>query len=340
MKFLEAFYSKVFVNIVANKEGLDVSVEVYAKKVQVSGYEKSFSEIDESMLDFIESYTSESPYYYISVLDSSSTQGAIPTCLKNRLSYYQDVSDCEYKCHDSKWTYYTSKTNLYDMEKKYKRVGIDFIFSPFSVLAHFFKDKLEGQTSLYLLIEDYYISVGVFADMQLLYAEHLNISDYRENEELYIVNDEQDDGLELELDDSIDLEGINAIDDMDSLDSLDDFGDIEDLDSLEDIDEFSDTQDIEEEFNQEQEEELVMNAHSSSSDDYKRFFLIQNSINAFYKDDKYESEFIDNVYVADAVGVSLDMKRYFEEEMFMNVYIRRIVLGDALLELAKEELSV
>ncbi len=44
--------------------------------------------------------------------------------------------------------------------------------------------------------------------------------------------------------------------------------------------------------------------------------------------------------MADAVGVSLDMKRYFEEEMFMNVYIRRIVLGDALLELAKEELSV
>ncbi|MDQ7059734.1 MAG: hypothetical protein Q9M43_00815 [Sulfurimonas sp.] len=59
----------------------------------------------------------------------------------------------------------------------------------------------------------------------------------------------------------------------------------------------------------------------------------------FTKNEKYTSEFIENVYIADAVGLSSDMKKYFEEEMFLNVYLRHIDLVNEVCALAKMEIS-
>jgi len=144
----------------------------------------------------------------------------------------------------------------------------------------------------------------------------------------------EDEKEELE-DDSIDLEDIDAIEDIDL---FDDFGDIEDLDSIEDIDEFSESKDLEEEFHQEL-EEVPLNEADGFNEDYQRFALIQSAVNHFYKDERYESEFIENIYVADGIGVSRDLKRYLEEEMFLSVYIRKIELVSSICELSRLELK-
>ena len=111
-KFFEALYRKVLVNIVVKHASTVVYIELYSKKGDIDNVNAEFETIklDEKMLEFITSYTKESPYYYISILDISSLQGALPTCAKNRLAYYYDLSNCEYKCYDGKWTYYTAKT--------------------------------------------------------------------------------------------------------------------------------------------------------------------------------------------------------------------------------------
>ena len=75
------------------------------------------------------------------------------------------------------------------------------------------------------------------------------------------------------------------------------------------------------------------------NEDFQRFSLIQSAVNTFYKDEKFESEFIENIYIGDGVGVSSDLKRYLEEEMFLNVYIRHLDLAGELCTIAKMELS-
>ena len=328
-KFFESLYNKVFVNIVVNSSTTDVYIEVHAQRGAVENVEDSFNttKMSKEMLEFITSYTGESPFFYISVLDISPSQGAIPTCSKNRLSYYHDVSDSEYKCHGKKWTYYTSKSDLYDIERKYKDIGVDFVFSPFSVLANFFKDKIDSHLAMYILVQEGFISLCVFDNSELLFSQHLNMEHSHENEDLLMY--ENDD--ELDLDDGIDLEDIN-VEDGDN--PMDDFGDIEDLDSLEEIEEFSDNKDVEEEFYHEEEEALTNSNEDSFNDDYQRFTLIQSAVNHFYKDDKYESKFIENVYIADCVGISSELKRYLVEEMFLNVYVRHVELTAEVSELA------
>ncbi|MEN8304117.1 MAG: hypothetical protein ABFQ64_08595 [Campylobacterota bacterium] len=334
-KFFESLYLKVFVNIVVKNSTSDVYIELCSKNGVIDNVEDSFNttKMSEDMLEFISSYTRESPFSYVSLLDMSESQGAIPTCSKNRLSYYHDVSASEYKCHDKKWTYYTSKSDLYDIERRYKDTGVDFVFSPFSVLANFFKDKVDSHHAMYILVQEGFVSIAVFDNSKLLFAQHLDMENIMESDDLLI--DDSDDILDVE--DGIDLEDIDVVD---SDEALEDFSDIEDLDSLEEIDEFSDHKDVEEEFYHKESSELADDEESGFNEDYQRFSLIQSSINRFYKDDKFDSKFIENVYIADSVGVSSDLKRYLEEEMFLSVYIRHLELGVEVSELAREEVGL
>ncbi|MCD6172294.1 MAG: hypothetical protein J7J96_00710, partial [Sulfurimonas sp.] len=242
----------------------------------------------------------------------------------------------EYKCYKDKWTYYTSKNDLYGIEKVYEKIGVDFVFSPFVVLANFFKDKIDTHLAMFILIEENSISLSVFDNSELLYAEYFDTQ--MEIDEISVLIDEQDiEDIDLDDEESINLDDIDAIDDIDE---LDDFGDIADLDSIEEIEEFSESKDVEEEL-----AEVVVEENYNSDDsddfneDYQRFLLIQSSVNNFYKNEKYKSEFIENVYIGDSVGVSRDLKKYLEEEMFLNVYIRNLHLAAEVCEIAIMELS-
>lgn len=313
-----------------------VYMELSAKKKIVESKEATFEthKLNALMLEFIRSYTRETPYFYISILDMSADQGAIPTCDRNRLAYFHDVSASEYKCHDNNWTYYTSKSDLYNIEKTYSEIGVDFIFSPFSVITNFFKDKIKTHTAMYILIQQDYISIAVFDNSNLLYADHVDVQMTPEDDVLMEGNV---DDMELDLDDGIDLEEI----DVDDINMIDDFGDIEDLDSIEEIDEFAEHRDIEEEFYESEEKQPQLSeTEDNFNEDYKRFSLIQNSLAHFYKDKKYESKFVETVYIADGVGVSADLKRYLEEEMFLSVYIRHIDISMEVCELTKLEFKL
>ena len=337
-KIFEALYVKVLVNIIIQKTKTLIYIEVYGKKGIIEHIHNEFdaTEPTQEMVEFISSYTKETPYFYIAYLDPSNTQGVIPTCNKNRLSYYKDISSCEHLCFENRWTFYTSKSELYELEKTQELLGVDFIFSPFVVLANFFQDKISSSVSLYILILEESIALSVFEDSELLYGEYLVVKPTNDDEETF--SHEDDDVIEMEdaLDESIDLEDIDV---DDNIESLEDFGDIEDLDSIEEIEDFSDNRDIEEEL-QESEMELEDGDEEHFNQDYNRFALIEESVANYYKDDRYESKFLENIYIADSVGVSRDLKKLLEEEMFFNVYIRHIDIGVEVSEISKKELGL
>jgi len=339
---LEALYNKVLINIVVKRSTTEVYIELCSKKGVISHASEQFETngVNDKMLAYIEEAIKESPYYYIAILDFSKEQGAIPTCNKHKLDYYYDTSASEYKCFNDTWTFYTSKTDLYEVEKSYKDFGVDFVFSPFSILYNFFQEKIESHIAMFILVQESVLSLCVFDNGKLLYGEHLDLETQETIDDELLSNSMDDSSIE--LDDGIDLEEIDALEDIDSLEGLDDFeefGDIEDLETLEDIDEFSENQDIEEEF-YEAEEPLAEASDESFNEDYQRFSLIQSSLGHFYHSDKYESTFVESVYIADGVGVSSDLKRYLEEEMFLNVYVRHADLGVELAEITKMELGL
>ena len=334
-KFFSTLYTKVFVNIIINRSETHVYIEVCNNKKIIDEAQEIFPthSLSVNMYDFIDKYISETPYFYISFLDTSASQGALPTCDTKKMSIYRDMSSFKYLCYQNKWSYYTSEIDLNLLQQNYEKIGIDFIFSPYVVLANFFKDKINSALAMFILIEDNYLSLAIFDHGELLFAEYLDMEHHKDFDDLAIESLDEDISEELDLDGSIDLEEIGAIDDMDDLDDL---GDIEDLDSFEEIEDFSEDKEVE--------QDIVEQDHSADNEkgfneDYQRFSLIQNSINHYYKDPKYNSKFIESVYIADGIKVSNDLKRYLEEEMFLGVYIRNIDLSVEICEHAKAELK-
>jgi len=332
-KLFESIYSKIFVAIVIERSKSVVYIQISSKKHTPKNYHKSFEdrEFTTTMREYIDSFIGESPFSYICVLDYSEEQGAIPTCSTKDMTVFGDFSASKMMCHENDWAYYTSVSGIETIKKTYAGIGVDFIFSSFSILSSFFKDKIETQLGLFVLVEENFITVGVFDKMKLLFGEHLYVGHDNNQDEMMM--DSSDSEIDLDLESSIDLDDIDT---MSDIDGLDDFGDIEDLDAIDEIDEFSQSQD--DDFLDEEEDFLVQGP-SSFNEDYQRFTAIQNSVNRFYKDSKYQSKFIETVYIADAIGVSADLKTYLEEEMFFSVFVRHIDLGGEMIDLAKAELK-
>ena len=330
-KIFEALYIKIFVNIVSKRSSTVVYIEKHSRKALLSSVEKEFKtlECDENIYEFIAMHIAESPYFYISVLDVAPSQGALPTCSKERIKFYADIDNGEYKCVNN-WTYYTERENIVAIKKRYACVGVDYIFSPFTILSYFFKDKIEATVAMYILVQENFLTLAIFENSQLLYAHHLNMMTKDDFDGMGLEDDNE--GEDLLLDDEI-----ATLDDDTT--ELEDFANIEDLDSLEDIDEFSDADDIDESL-LESSDAVEESDDNKFKEDYQRFTLIQASVGEFYKDVRFESRFIENVYVADSVGVTSDFKKYLEEEMFFNVYIRRLDLPLEVCELAKRELKL
>ena len=342
-RFYESFYLTILVNIVVSGPKTIIYIEKLNKKAVVSHTEEIFNtnEFTNEINSYISQAIKESPYFYISILDNSTSQGVIPTCAKENTSFFYDLSVSKYRCYKNRWIYYSEKSNIYDIEKTYSKIGVDFIFSPFIILTNFFKDKINTHLAMFILIQENSVLLSIFDNAELLFGEYLDMSQEIETHEELSIENHDIEEIELddeESDDSIDLDDIDALDDIDE---LDDFGAIADLDSIEDIDEFSEAKDVEEELAEQEIEEdnTPISEDDGFSDDYQRFFLIQNSIKEFYKNPKYKSEFVETVYIADSIGVNGDLKQYLEEEMFLNVYVRNMDLAAELCEITKMELS-
>ena len=179
------------------------------------------------------------------------------------------------------------------------------------------------------------MALSVFESSKLLFASLLDMQkDDDSNDELIM---DVDDDEELILDDiknnSVDLEDI----DVDDIEGLDEIDELDDLDTFDDMDDFDASDEHEEHLSMSDKQMEDSVEQNSFGEDYHRFSLIQSAVNTFYKDSKFESKFIQSVYVADGIGLSNEFKKFLEEEMFLSVFIRKMDIAQELSELAKAE---
>jgi len=280
------------------------------------------------MYEFIHQAISETPFYYISVLNNSINQGAIPLCDHKRAQEYADISLSKTICVNNSYMLYSSKYDIDNIKKSFKSFGVDFIFSPFTLLERIFKDKIDMSAQLYVLIHEEYLTLAVFQSATLLFGSFELVDDgatdtvfddkSHETEEITFDLDEEEDGISI-----------------DNLDALDDLSDLEDLDTISDLDDFADeTVEIGE---IESEVDDVEPSLESFGADYYCFLIIQKRLQEYYEDSRYENKFIETIYIADGNDSSEDLKRYLEEELFLNVIIRKTTLNDELIALSKDE---
>lgn len=344
---LERLFQKIFVAIVSEKDGYDVqSLVVKNKKILFKESRHFEGDVPSpAIIRYIEDITDPSPFFYISTLNLHANQGAYDGCSKPADSLQnEDAVGIQTLCRNTQWTQYASQDALYQLRAHYSAVGIDFIFSPFSMIEHYFADKIKTSFALYAFGMPELFSVAIFDGGKLEYAHHYACGSSKSidmDEEVStmeftspLLGDSGSEGAIL-LDDIEDLEDLDLLDDLDSL------GDIADLDMLDEVNEFSeDTPTAEEKrLERDHNSEAVKRELDASSEEYQRFEFIQKTLARFYASTQCHNRFIETVCIADSSKGGDELKRYLEEELFLNVLIRKVDVCEGINALAQAEVE-
>ncbi|MDD3769551.1 hypothetical protein E0765_09310 [Sulfuricurvum sp. IAE1] len=337
-------YQKIFITIIPYGEKYEVGVAYYKKKKRLSRETRRYEGVlaIEEMARYVRRIVEESPLHYVALLNPDPNQGALEGCTIHEINDSEEMSGTKTICRNQKWMLYASARELELLKKKYATIGLDFVFSPFSVIERFFADKTGGKLGLYVLAQKEAMSIAFFEDGKLEYAHH-----YPLHAEEGSIGIDEGSGIgfsvgveEEEPSRGINLDQIESLDDLEIIDELDDLSDIEDLDTLEEIAEFSEEEPIFEE----KLPSLMQSGDGKEegerfSDDFYRFELIEKTLARFYAGEHCRNRFVETVWIADAYGNGNELKRYLEEELFLNVMVRKIDLGEEVLSLALEEES-
>ena len=347
-RLIKNLYQQVFIGIVVQQSSVRICIQMrkgskvdqeVCKEFEISG-----GKPNPAVNSFIKAYMDESPFAYTAVLNDALHQGAVPTCSMHEAESFSDLGSSVTLCNENKWMVFSEKSELNSLQKRFSMNGLDFIFSPFFILSTFFTDKTGGKTSLLVLIQDDYLSLCIFSEGKLLFANHYTTINAVEDESMSTdLGESAAESLGFDLEEENMSINLDDLDNLDELDALDDLDNLQDLDDLDDLDEIVD---FEESLNEAVEESEVALEEAKTkydhkidnfSDDYKRFQIIQAALQHFYNDDKYDNQFVEEAYIADACETGQDLTRFIEEELFVTVYKRNIELEKEIVKMAISE---
>jgi len=176
-KVLAYFYTKVFIGIVHGRAQTDITVLTVRGSSISHHYTRKFDGIEcsDAMQTFIEEAAELSPLFFTAVLCDAAEQGAIPTCSKQHAGQFTDVDFLESICFDEKWMMYLSRDALYHLQERYKRIGVDFIFSPFALIKQLYKEQISREHALFILNEETSVSLAVFDKGEFQFAAYEKI---------------------------------------------------------------------------------------------------------------------------------------------------------------------
>ncbi len=174
MKFLESFLPKLFITLIPSTKGVCLNGELYKNGKLIKRYDEQVIDEGAVLEKTVRTLEKESSLTYIALLEAEASQGVLTDC---RGTQEFDLSSVEKICIENRWGLYMSKDDLFDRQKSYKSVGLDFIFSPFSLLYSFYEQKIQNSNGLYLLITGDYLLSAVFKDSVMIFGKQLSLQD-------------------------------------------------------------------------------------------------------------------------------------------------------------------
>ena len=172
MKILESLLPKLFITLIPSSEGVHLYAELRKNAKVIKRFEEQTVKSVESLEKKVRHFERESTVSYISLLETEAAQGVFSDCTQMGVA---DPSRFEMVCMDEKWGVYMDRDDLFERQRDYKSIGLDFLFSPFSVLYNFYQQSMQKDDGLYLLLGDGFIVGSVVKNGVLLYGTQLKM---------------------------------------------------------------------------------------------------------------------------------------------------------------------
>ena len=333
-KIVQKKFSNVFIAVIAEKNEYVLRYIIVKNGKITTNEDKRFpmdedKKLSSDIKEFLTSLQNNYKFVYISYLLDSIGQNCIPTCNeKEFLKYNINKEKIVQVCVENRWAAYSLKSDIEWIKALFEESGIDFIFSPFVILNDFIKNKKQKiKSNLFLLYTENFIALMIFDKDDLVFSAFFKIP-YKEFD--FSQDDEEPKPEESE---SI-VEGIE----LDNIESED-----EEFDGFVDITKLDDDTGIEEEILESAKEDVA----TSTLDDlelYGRevviFKFISSAIEEYYKNDIYESEFLEEIIIYNDSNISNDIITMIENDLFLDVEIHSIDIKEEMINMSIKEANL
>jgi len=186
MNFLKKMLPKIYIILVPGTHATIVYAQVHYKNSVIKQFDRQSFESASSLKSYIQTLERESTLSYIVLLACHPKQGLLSSCT---LQDGVDMSSVEKVCYDHSWGIYMDKDDIFELQKQYRGVGLDLLFSPYTLLTFEHREMIKQISALYLLITPKYMVAMVFKDKEAYFAEKLEMPEELEREESQTVSE-------------------------------------------------------------------------------------------------------------------------------------------------------
>lgn len=352
MGILTRLFSKVHIAVYIEETECHILVQVVnGNTIKLQETKKFFLEKDifsDTMNKYLLKWQSKYNLVYVSTLLSGLNQGASESCTKNQLvKIGVPINNVEVRCINNSWQTYADVEDIAYTRKLFDICGIDLMYNTFSLMYFYFKKDIKNNV-LYILYRKTSLSLVVYKNSSVIFSAffilHKEEDGIFENAMDHIKDDEDDEEDEIVM-------GVSNSKPKND-EELMFFEDEElDLDDLEDTTPKPKAPKKEEKKPEPKQEVVVkkdkskqpiqqpQNIELSTIKGDRLFNLIKDSLDEFYKNSIYSSEFISRIVLADAQGLPSDIISYLNEELMIDVDHKIVNLAEVLANISKEEVG-
>ncbi|MDR1911196.1 MAG: hypothetical protein LBQ52_02470 [Helicobacteraceae bacterium] len=350
--FQAALYSLLriaFVGVSLNGKKANLTIRVYQNKRLIKEEKLEFEAPNGApsamMFEYLQKLEKRNAYVYIATILASINQGALPSCDSDFFHKMRIDTDNILTVNiDNRWSIYASVFDVEEIQRKYISIdGIDYIF-PTEALIDFARRRMKISIDrrgafAFLLYGKASATLAIYQDDLLVYSSHI-IFDDDDSAETNPQNDISD-----IFDDALTSDAIG--DEAAQADAIsDDFNTIEDLDAYMDSMTSSDSSDLNNAILPQIDEnplnapELDFNEDIQQSNirrDMLLFNFLKNSFNVFYKNENYDSDFINHTAILEAREGAKSAAEFLRKELCIDATIYPIDVGATICDMAYEE---
>lgn len=326
MSWVRNFFPTVFIGLAFGKGELFLTLLSYKKRKLLHKEEKTFLLADDAIpqlvVDLILHHQEKNPYCYVGVLLNSINQGAVGGCSDETYSQFDiQTKGTSIVCINNQWSIYASNHTIKEMQTYFNKTGgVDFIFSPLALLYFYYRKGMTDSPVLYLLIESESVSLAIMNKEKLFYSNYfvydeMNFEQEAPQEIITPVSMESfDDTLFSEHSQDVKLDDFDF--DLESTPSSTTQGTAFSTETA--LSDSLQTQTLR--------NELVI------------FNFVKRSLDEFYKDSRYESEFVEISVLLDTTSLGSTLKELIEDELFLTVDYDNDNLSKIIADMMKEEI--
>ena len=343
---LQKKFQNLFVAIVLNETECVLRCKVLKNGAITKVFTKTFAltppldALDKTIEDYLMNLQDEYQFVYIAFLLNSLGQGAISgTGNATFTKHNVDIQNVHNVTLHNQWSAYASYIEIKWAKNLFAEVGLDLLYSPFIILNDFVvSQKLKNKPTCYLLncqdffvlviMEDKKLHFGAFFRTQSnTFTQTSEVNDWEsETQEEGISNlGELPELMEEEDEDESNLGDFAALGDADDFQSVDSFSDVDEVKTL---GHFKGIDNV-------REEDTSLELYGRDLLVYK---YLKSSLEEYYHNPLYVSEFIEEIIIFDGYEVSSDLIHQLEDELMMDVEIHKVDVSDRLCDIAVKEI--